>query len=261
MGSGRKGSDAQTAAPCAWLRAAPGRAAAAAERALAWPVGGGGGVPRPPTGSPGAPGFPPLPSLPSAPCKRNSDRLSGQRRPEGGEDNSTFPRGRQGRVSADTVALLSQIFPRAGVLAWTPDPQCPALRRKATNYNSFSVIAADPQQALLDVCGTSRLGRQGLAAGPGPGAAAGDDGAEWPAGRHDAQPPEHGRGGENGRVAGRPRTSYTSCHDIEPLRPPRLSPPAASCLLLQKGRCSLVPIKKVILSPGVSEDGKDRPAG
>lgn len=42
MGSGRKGSDAQTAAPCARLRAAPGRAAAAAERALAWPVGGGG---------------------------------------------------------------------------------------------------------------------------------------------------------------------------------------------------------------------------
>lgn len=152
-------------------------------------------------------------------------------------------------------------FPSRRVLAWTPDPQCPALRRKATNYNSFSVIAADPQQALLDVCGTSRLGRQGLAAGPGPGAAAGDDGAEWPAGRHDAQPPEHGRGGENGRVAGRPRASYTSCHDIEPLRPPRLSPPAASCLLLQKGRRSLVPIKKVILSPGVSEDGKDRPAG
>lgn len=141
-----------------------------------------------------------------------------------------FPRGRQGRVSADTVASLSQIFPRAGVLAWMPDPQCPALRRKATNYNSFSVIAADPQQALLDVCGTSRLGRQGLAAGPGPGAAAGDDGAEWPAGRHDAQPPEHGRGGENGRVAGRPRTSYTSCHDIEPLRPPVCPhlPPAAS---------------------------------
>lgn len=220
MGSGRKGSDAQTAAPCAWLRAAPRRAAAAAERALAWPVGGGGGGRGHLPALQGPLAFRLCPLCLLLPARETQIGYRAEDAWRGGEDNSTFPRGRQGRVSADTVALLSQIFPRAGVLAWTPDPQCLALRRKATNYNSFSVIAADPQQALLDVCGTSRLGRQGLAAGPGPGAAAGDDGAEWPAGRHDAQPPEHGRGGENGRVAGRPRTSYTSCHDIEPLRPP-----------------------------------------